>query len=103
MRGSFAQRSVKVRCLALWFLRCCLSVTVISLTLCISHIFCSRIRVFIFCPKEFLSITAGLGFSSGSVVKNPPALQELQDTLVLFLGLEGPLKEEMVTNSGILA
>ena len=43
------------------------------------------------------------GFPSGSVVKNPPALQELQDTLVLFLGLEDPLKEEMVTNSGILA
>ena len=36
-------------------------------------------------------------------VPGAPALQELQETLVLFLVWEDPLKEEMVTNSGILA
>ena len=33
-------------------------------------------------------------FLSGSAVKNPPAVQELQENLVRFLGQEDPLEEE---------
>ena len=44
-----------------------------------------------------------LGFPSGSVVKNPPAMQEMWETWVQFLDLEDPLEEEMETLSSILA
>ena len=40
---------------------------------------------------------------SGSVIKNPPAMQEMQETLVQSLGGEDPLEEEMATHSSILA
>ena len=40
------------------------------------------------------------GFPGGSVVKNPPATQEMQ---VRYLGGESPLKKEMATQSSILA
>ena len=40
------------------------------------------------------------GFPGGSVVKNPPATQEMQ---VRSLGGESPLKKEMATQSSILA
>jgi len=43
------------------------------------------------------------GFPGGSVVKNPPAKQEMQKTQVQSLGCEDPLKEEMATHSSILA
>ena len=43
------------------------------------------------------------GFPIGSVVKNPPAMQETQETQVQYLGGEDPLEEEMVTCSSILA
>ena len=43
------------------------------------------------------------GFPSGSVVKNPPAMQKTQETWVLSLGLEDPLEEGMATNSSTLA
>ena len=36
-----------------------------------------------------------LGFSGGSVVKNPPAMQETQETWVWSLGWENPLEKEM--------
>ena len=39
-----------------------------------------------------------MSFSGGSVVKNLPAVQETQ---VLFLGWEDPLKKEMATHSSI--
>ena len=39
-------------------------------------------------------------FPGGSVVKNPPAMQE---TWILFLGQEDPLEKEMTTHSNILA
>ena len=39
------------------------------------------------------------GFPDGSVVKNPPAVQEM---MVQSLGQEDPLEEEMVTHSNIL-
>ena len=41
-----------------------------------------------------------MGFPGGSVVKNPPAMQE---TRVQSLGLEDLLAKEMATNSSILA
>ena len=37
------------------------------------------------------------------MVKAPPAMQEPQEMRVGSLGLEGPLEEEMVTQSSILA
>ena len=40
------------------------------------------------------------GFPRGSVVKNPLAIEELQETL---LGLEDPLEEDTATHSSILA
>ena len=43
------------------------------------------------------------GFSCGSVVNNPPARQELQETCVRSLGQEGPLKESMAIHSSVLA
>ena len=42
-----------------------------------------------------------LGFSSGSVVKNLPTMQELHETWVRSLGREDPLEKE--THSSILA
>ena len=41
-----------------------------------------------------------MGFPSGSVVKNPPAMQETQ---VQSLDREDPLEEGMATHSSILA
>ena len=39
----------------------------------------------------------------GSRVKNPSAMQVLQETWVQFLGREDPLEEGMVTHFSILA
>ena len=36
-------------------------------------------------------------------VKNPPAMQETQETQVQFLSQEDPLEEDMATHSSILA
>ena len=44
-----------------------------------------------------------MGFPVGSVVKNPPAMQEIQETLVQSLGQEDPLEESRATHSSILA
>ena len=44
-----------------------------------------------------------LGLPGGSAVKNPPAMQELQETQVRSLGLDDPLEEGMTTPSSILA
>ena len=43
-----------------------------------------------------------MGFLDGSVIKNPPAMQESQETGVQSLGWEAPLEKEMAA-SGILA
>ena len=43
------------------------------------------------------------GFSSGTMVKNPSAMQEMQETWVQCLGQEDLLEEEMATHSSILA
>ena len=37
------------------------------------------------------------------MVKNPPAMQEPQETQFLSLGREDPLEEEMATHSSVLA
>ena len=41
------------------------------------------------------------GFPSGSAIENPPAMQEMQETL--SLGQENPLEEEMAAHSRLLA
>ena len=46
---------------------------------------------------------SGRNFPGVSVVKNLPALQETEETLVRSLGQEDPLEEGMATYSGILA
>ena len=43
------------------------------------------------------------GFPGGSVVKNLPAMQEMQETWVSSLGWEDSLEKEMATHSSILA
>ena len=43
-----------------------------------------------------------MGFPGGSEVKNPPAVQETQDTLVQSLGRKDPLEKGMMTHSSIL-
>ena len=44
-----------------------------------------------------------LVFPSGSLVRNPPAVQELQEMQVGYLDLEDPLEEGMATHNSILA
>ena len=44
-----------------------------------------------------------MDFPVGSAVKNPPAMQEPQETWVQFLGQEDPLEEGMANHSSILA
>ena len=44
-----------------------------------------------------------MGFAAGSVVKNQPAMQKMQETWVWSLCQEDPLEEEMATHSNILA
>ena len=48
------------------------------------------------------ALTASLGFLGGSVVNNPPAIQEPQETQVQSLGWEDPLEEGMAAHSSIL-
>ncbi|CAI9165442.1 unnamed protein product [Rangifer tarandus platyrhynchus] len=60
------------------------------------------------CPKVPLSprrkrLEVYYGFPSGSVVKNPHAMQETQEIPVRSLGQEDPLKKEMATHSSIFA
>ena len=52
---------------------------------------------------NFDSPTVLEDFLDGSGVKNMPAMQEMQETWVRFLGHEDALEEEMVTGSSILA
>ena len=44
-----------------------------------------------------------MGFPSGTVVKNLPAIQEPQEMPVQSLGGEDPLEESMATHSSMLA
>ena len=50
-----------------------------------------------------LNMYCELGFPSGSAVKNPPTVQELQKTRIQSRDQEDPLEEEMATHSSILA
>ena len=43
------------------------------------------------------------GYPCGSAVKNPPAMQEMQETWGQFLSWEESLEEEMATHSSVLA
>ena len=47
-------------------------------------------------------MTLETSFPDGSVVKNLPAKQEMQETWVQSLGQKDPLEEEMATHSSIL-
>ena len=44
-----------------------------------------------------------VGFPGGTVVENPPAMQETQESLVPSLGWEDPPEKEMATHSSTLA
>ena len=44
-----------------------------------------------------------MSFPGGLVVKNPSAVQEVQEMWFWFLGQEDPLEGEMATHSSILA
>ena len=59
----------------------------------------STISHFVNCIKE----DAILGFPSGSVVKNLPAMPEPQEMGVQSLGQEDPLEKGMATHSSIVA
>jgi len=43
-----------------------------------------------------------MGFPGGSVIKNMPAVQKLQETWVRFLGQKSLLEDEMATHYSIL-
>ena len=58
------------------------------------------VRLFISFENIFVLI---LGFPGGSVVKNPPAVQETQEIGVRSRGQEDPLEEGTATHSSILA
>ena len=52
----------------------------------------------------FLAVFSSLPtFPGGSVAKNPPAMQVVQDTRVQSLSAEDPLEKEMATRSSIPA
>ena len=69
------------------------------------------LKLFIFLPAILISIwapsspafhmiySACAGFPGGSVVKNPPTVQEIR---VQFLGWEDPLEKGMATHRGIV-
>ena len=44
-----------------------------------------------------------MDFPGGSVVKNLPAMQKMEETVVQSLGGEDPLEKEMAAHSSILA
>ena len=52
-----------------------------------------------------ISVSSLTGWASlmASVVKNPPAFQERQETRIRSLGWENPLEEEMPTHSSVFA
>ena len=59
----------------------------------------SRGRGYVYIELIYIAVQQKLSFPNGSVVKNPPALQEIQ---VESLGQEDPLEEGMVFHPRIL-
>ena len=51
---------------------------------------------------HLIGISPNWGFLDGSVVKIPPAMQEMQETRVQSLGQEDPLEEGLATHFSIL-
>ena len=60
----------------------------------------SRFSTILKAPGFFIMVNEHLGFPGGSVVKNPPAMQQMR---VRFLGQEDSLEKEMATHFSILA
>ena len=54
-------------------------------------------------PNPFHPSGHHRGFLGGSEVKNPPAMQEMQEVQVQPVGQEDPLEEEMANHSSNLA
>ena len=52
--------------------------------------------------KEIMTNYSVQGLPGGSVVKNPPVMQETQEMWVRSLVLEDPLEESMATHSSVL-
>ena len=67
------------------------------------HQMISLVEIFINTKYILIHLLSYLGFPGRSVVKNPPAVQESQETQVRSLGWEDPLEEETATHSGIFA
>ena len=44
-----------------------------------------------------------MGLPGGSVLKNPPAVQDTKETQAQSLGGEDPLEDSMATHSSVLA
>ena len=63
---------------------------------------CGQLRIPAQTGYSVSTLTAA-GFPGGSAVKNPPAVQKVQEMWVQSLGREDPLEEGMVTHSSILA
>ena len=60
--------------------------------------------IFLFNLDDFLcTYTCTWSFPSDSAAKNPPAVQEPQETWVRYLGREDLLEEGVATHSSILA
>ena len=53
--------------------------------------------------KNWVLVLQAWGFPDGSVVRNLPVMQEMQERQVQSLRRIGPLEEEMATHSSILA
>ena len=53
--------------------------------------------------KKNRNLITCVGFLGGAVVKNPPAKQEMKETLVRSRDHEDPLEKEMATHYSILA
>ena len=53
--------------------------------------------------STFTDISVNIDFPGGTVVRNPPAMQEILEAWVWSLGWEDPLEEEMATHSSIFA
>ena len=58
---------------------------------------CVRYIYICVCVCVYISLSLIQGFPGGSAIKNPPAMQEMQEMWVQSLGWEDPLEKEMET------